>query len=82
MTYINFNISQKIAQYNNNEAKKGLIKKKYFQFLIKIEIKIFTCEVEFHQFWETWKNRREKINILNNLGPEIENGEIQTIRQK
>lgn len=38
--------------------KKGLIKKGKIPFSNKVEIKIFTCEVEFHRCWETCKNRR------------------------
>lgn len=47
----------------------------------KIEIKIFTCEVEFHRFWKTCKSRREKISVLNILRSEIDGEGIKYVAE-
>lgn len=63
------------------KKKKGLIRKGKIPFSNKIEIKIFTCEVEFHRFWETCKDRREKISVLNILRSEIDGEGIKYVAE-
>lgn len=60
---------------------KELIGNGKIPFSNKIEIKIFTCEVEFHRFWQTCKNRRDKISVLNILRSEIDVEGVQYVAE-